>query len=82
LQLDLTVTLNASQQHVVGGSLSSADVRVLNMSGFTGDPTGKRKRGGKKCGGTRNFYGDIIDDARDIPTLHAAYRNVSAKYLL
>lgn len=86
--LNLTIVFNASRQESgIDTPLSPADYYVLSLAGFTGDPReGKIPEGsGRKprmtgCG--RNFYGDVINQTRDIPSIRRSYQNCPTKYLL
>jgi hypothetical protein len=83
LILDTTITLNASRQLIGEGDTSVntelADDYALRLAGFVGSG---RSRKAKMMGCGRNFYGETINNSRDIPTIRRSYQDCTTKYLL
>ncbi len=83
LILDTTIVLNASRQLRSDGDTSVntelADNYALKLAGFAG--AGRKPRG-KMTGCGRNFYGETINNTRDIPTIRRSYQDCPTKYLL
>jgi hypothetical protein len=81
LVVDLTVVLNASRQVSSGGmttvNTDNAENYALRLAGYSG--AGRPVR---LIGSGRNFYGDTINDTRDIPTIRRSYQDCPTKYLL
>ena len=81
LILDLSIGLNASKQFSSDGSTTvnteDADNYALKLAGFVGAGRKPRMTG---CG--RNFYGEKINNSRDIPTIRRSYQDCPTKYLL
>lgn len=84
LILDLSVGLNASKQASTGESTTIntelADNYALELAGFVG--SGRKPRKPKMMGCGRNFYGETINNSRDIPTIWTSVRDCPTKYLL
>lgn len=84
--LSITVSLNASLQSSDAEiEYSPADNYALRIAGFEGDPSGRMSGRGRKprmtgCG--RNFYGESINNTRDIPTIWRSVQHIPTKYLL
>lgn len=81
LILDLSIGLNASKQFSTDGSTTvnteDVDNYALKLAGFVGAGRKPRMTG---CG--RNFYGEKINNSRDIPTIRRSYQDCPTKYLL
>jgi hypothetical protein len=84
LILDTTIVLNASrqlrgEQGDTSVNTELADNYALRLAGFAG--AGRKPRG-KMMGCGRNFYGETINNSRDIPTIRRSYQDCTTKYLL
>jgi hypothetical protein len=82
LILDTVIILNTSKQLSRDGETTvitePADNYALQLAGFVGSGRKPRKMIG--CG--RNFYGEKINNSKDIPTIRHSYQNCPTKYLL
>jgi hypothetical protein len=81
LIVNLTICLNAAKQLSTkeGQTTISTEPEedyVLELTGFVG-------AGRQQCsGGGRNFYGQVINNSNDIPSIRKSYQNNPTKYLL
>jgi len=86
LVLDLSVVINSARRvgatdftkKVSYDASSPANSYALGLAGYEGS--------GRKIatmrGNGRNFYGDVINNSRDIPTIFSSVRDCPTKYLL
>jgi hypothetical protein len=85
LILDLSVVINSARRvgatdftkKVSYDASNPANSYALGLAGYEG--------GGRKVrmvGNGRNFYGDVINKSRDIPTIFSSVRDCPTKYLL
>lgn len=92
LLLDLLIVINSWKQNSPAGAAAEFDEKVENEYEETAYRLGRqiqdirKERTGagrsKKMGGGRNFYGQVINDSKDIPTIYGHLQNCPTKYLL
>ena len=78
LLLDLTVIIN-NREVVMPEPKPNVAVPDANAEP---DAVGAGRFPVRLVGSGRNFYGELINDTRDIPTIRASYRDCPTKYLL
>jgi hypothetical protein len=82
LLLNLTVIINSWKQNTPLGQQTEV---VRQVEGAGRKPRGRPKKDTMKMtlvGSGRNFYGETINNSRDIPTIWQVYRDCPTKYLL
>jgi hypothetical protein len=85
LILDLSVVINSARRvgatdftkKVSYDASTPTNSYALELAGFQG--AGRKVR---MVGNGRNFYGDVINKSRDIPTIFSSVRDCPTKYLL
>lgn len=82
-------TLLREEVNEVGGIPIESVEKPADWSGNVAEGSGRRRRGRPRkemtlVGSGRNFYGEKVDDSRDIPTIYSqlGVKNCPTKYLL
>lgn len=80
LLLDLTIIINAYGREITMGAPAVPD--VPENAPAVAEATGAGRFPVRLVGSGRNFYGETINDTKDIPTIRWSYRDCPTKYLL
>lgn len=80
LLLDITIIINAYGREITMGAPAVPD--VPENAPAVAEAEGAGRFPVRLVGSGRNFYGEMINETRDIPTIRMSYRDCPTKYLL